>query len=121
MSGLFENLSKKLEGIEAEQGISAWDLAQLPAAQRRIIRLILRDVQLPYRALCRAAAALPGEERLNRAEVDRILEDLLQEAWLVRLGQGERVTYRVNLRRKRGSKLDSSIWERLGRRLESPE
>lgn len=117
MSGLFEELRRKLESDAGKPGISAWDLAQLPARQRRVIRLILREVQMPYPELCRATAELPADQRLDQAELDEALTHLLEQAWLIRLGQDVLTTYRVNLRRKSSSRLASSIWERLDREI----
>ena len=119
MSGLFEELRRKLESDAGKRGISAWDLAQLPAGQRRVIRLILREVQMAYPELCRATAALPAEQRLEQGELDEVLTRLQEKAWLIRLGQEEVTTYRVNLRRKSGSRLASSIWERLDRQIDA--
>jgi hypothetical protein len=117
MNGLFEELRRKLESDAGKRGISAWELAQLPAGQRRVIRLILREVQMPYPELCRVTAALPAGQRLEQADLDEVLTRLQEKAWLIRLGQGQLTTYRVNLRRKSGSRLANSIWERLDRQI----
>jgi len=117
MSSLFEELRRKLESDAGKTGISAWDLAQLPSAQRQIIRLILREVQMAYPELTRAIASLPGERRFGQSELDEALARLIKQAWLIRLGQGPLITYRVNLRRKAGSRLGASIWERLDQHI----
>lgn len=119
MSGLFDDLRRRLEEDGGPSGISAWELTTLPEAQRRLVRLILREVQMPYGDLCHAAAALPPSQRLRASEVDEALAALVAQSWLVRLGQDERATYRVNLRRKRGSRLGTSIWERLERQIDA--
>lgn len=117
MSGLFDDLRRRLEEDGGPSGISAWELTTLPEAQRRLVRLILREIQMPYGDLCHAAAALPPSQRLEASEVDEALAALLAQSWLIRLGQGKRATYRVNLRRKSGSRLGTSIWERLERQI----
>ena len=117
MSSLFDDLRKRLEQESSTSGISAWDLAHLPNAQRRVIRLILRDVQLSYAELCRVVASLPVQERLEPAEIDEALAALVAQSWLIRLDQDNRPTFRVNLRRKAGSRLGASIWEQLERQI----
>lgn len=119
MSSLFDDLRKKLEKEGATSGISAWDLAQLSSSQRRIIRLILREVQMPYAELCQAATSLPSQQRLDRAQIDEALAELVAQAWLIRLGQGDRSSFRVNLRRKTGSRLGASMWEQLERQIDA--
>lgn len=118
MNSLFDELRKKIEKEAGQTGISAWELAQLPAVQRRVIRLILREVQMAEPDLRRALDNLPREQRLESTEVDETLAGLLEKAWLIRMGQGRLTTYRVNLRRKRGSRLGASIWQRLEQHLD---
>lgn len=117
MSSLFDDLRNKLEKESGASGISAWDLAQLPHAQRRIIRLILREVQMPYADLCHAAASLPPPQRLDPAQIDKALAELVAQDWLIRLGQENQKTFRVNLRRKAASRVGASIWEQLERQI----
>lgn len=117
MSSLFDDLRNKLEKESGVSGISAWDLAQLPDAQRRIIRLILREVQMPYVDLCHAAASLPHQQRLDTAQIDEALAELVAQDWLIRLGQENQKTFRVNLRRKAGSRVGASLWEQLERQI----
>jgi hypothetical protein len=116
MSSLFEELRRKLELESGSTGITAWDLAELPAAQRQIIRLILRDVQMAYPDLRRAIAALPADKRPGLSELDEALARLIEEKWLIRMGQDQLITYRVNLRHKGGSRLGATIWDRLEQR-----
>lgn len=117
MTNLFDELRKKIEQDAGKKGISAWELTQLPAHHRRIIRHILREVQIPYHELRHAMSALPATLRLEPHELDEALNRLTDEAWIIRMGQGQRTTFRVNLRHKRGSGLSSSMWEHLNRRL----
>lgn len=117
MNSLFDELRRKIESDSGQAGISAWELAQLPSPQRRIIRLILREVQMAYPQLRHAVANLPLEQRLEVAELDEALDRLLNQSWLIRMGQDQQISYRVNLRRKAGSRLAASLWEQLGRRI----
>ena len=105
MNSVFDRLQKQLEIQKREEGISALDLADLPPEMRRIMRLMLREVVLKYTDLIQAVEAMPAAQRLSRDELDSALETLVEQNWLVRYGQGELVSYKVNLRRKAGSQL----------------
>jgi len=117
MPGVFDRLQKEIENKQGEGGITALDLADLPPALRKIMRLMLRELQLDYARLWDTVAAMPPEDRLSRADLDRALETLTEQSWLARLGEGERAIYKVNLRRKSGSTLASGIWASLDEKL----
>ncbi|MFW5943126.1 MAG: hypothetical protein ACOCXI_15085 [Chloroflexota bacterium] len=118
MSGLFDNISRKLEADAGQRGISAWEITRLSPSLRAIVRALLREVELTYPELCRRLQAAPaGEGQMSRAELDEALQQLLNRAWIVRMGQQESTTYRVNLQRRRGTRLSASLWEQLEQRL----
>lgn len=117
MGGLFDRLQRKLEDQEQEGGISALDLATLPPGLRRIMRLMLREVEMSYPDLCAAMAEVPEPDRLSQQELDEALATLSQQQWLIRRGEDELVTYKVNLRRKAGSTLAQGIWAALNNRI----
>jgi len=117
MPGVFDRLQKQIQDKQREGGISALDLADLPPALRRIMRMMLRELQLDYPRLVEAVEAASKEERLSRAELNAALDTLTQQSWLTRLGEGERAIYKVNLRRKAGSTLASGIWASLDDKL----
>lgn len=119
MSGVFDRLQGQLgDQGEEEGGISPLELADLSPGPRQIIRLILREVEMGYPALCEAVAALTGEEHLDQAELDQALEDLTRQGWLIKMGE-DKITYRVNLRRKAGSTL--GLWGDLRSRIEKSQ
>jgi hypothetical protein len=117
MPGVFDRLQKEIENKQGEGGITALDLAALPPALRKIMRLMLRELQLDYGQLTAAMAALPDAERLLAKDLDAALEVLTTQAWLVRIGNAEKAIYKVNLRRKAGSGLTSGIWNDLDSKL----
>ena len=122
MPGVFDRLQKEIESKQAEGGITALDLADLPPALRKIMRLMLRELQLSHPQLTEAMAAMPEAERLAPKELDEALEVLTRQAWLVRLGEGKKAIYKVNLRRKSGSTLAGGIWNNLDSKLkDKPE
>ncbi len=118
MSRLFEWLQTEIEKRRLGQGMRPTDLLTLPPPQRRVMRLLLREVQMSYPDLVTAVSTLPTKQRLTTAELDDSLTQLTQAGWLIRLGQDELITYRVDLRRKPGSKVASSMWGTLEKRLQ---
>jgi hypothetical protein len=117
MTGVFDRLQSKIEDKQKEGGITALDLADLPPTLRKIMRLMLRQLQMGYPELCKAMDDMPEENRLSRADLDKSLEALTQQAWLTRLGEGSKAIYKVNLRAKSGSTLASGIWSALDEKL----
>jgi hypothetical protein len=122
MAGVFDRLQKQIEDKQGEGGITALDLADLPPALRKIMRLMLRELQLGYPELVEAAAAFPENEPLSRGDLDEALSTLTRQAWLVRVGDGAKAIYKVNLRRKAGSTMTGGIWNTLDSKLkDKPE
>jgi hypothetical protein len=117
MSGVFDRLQKQLDIRKREEGISPLELSDLPPKLRRIMRMMLREVVMKYTDLCVAVAALPQAQQLSREELDSSLRTLVEQNWLLRYGQGDLVSYKVNLRRKAGSQLDKDIWSALNDRI----
>lgn len=112
MSGIFERLHKRLEA-EQPEGLSPLDLKDMPPLMRRVMRHLLREYELPEAEIRLWAAELPENERPTQAELDKALEDLSRQFWLIRRGEGERTHYQANLRRKAASRLDQSAWNSL--------
>jgi len=119
MAGVFDRLQKQINDKQKEGGITALDLADLPPALRKIMRLMLRQLQMNYPQLCEAMDQVPEGERLSRTDLDDALKTLSQQAWLIQIGAGERAVYKVNLRRKAGSTLASGIWQSLDDKLKN--
>lgn len=117
MPGIFDRLQKEIENKQGEGGITALDLADLPPALRKIMRLMLRELELSYLQLTEAVAALPEAERLSHKDLDEALGVLTNQGWLIRIGQGGKAIYKVNLRRKAGSTIATGIWNSLDEKL----
>jgi hypothetical protein len=118
MSSLFDRLQNELEDREGEGGITALDLVDLPSQLRKLMRLMLREVEVSRADLGKAVQAMPEADRINDEELDKSLAALVKQSWIIALGEGERIRYRVNLRRKKISDLDKSIWNALENRIE---
>jgi hypothetical protein len=117
MPGVFDRLNKEIESKQQEGGITALDLADLPPALRKIMRLMLRELQLNYPSLCEAMDGMTAEERLSRDDLNEALTTLTEQFWLIRIGEGEKAIYKVNLKRKAGSTLAAGIWSNLDSKL----
>jgi hypothetical protein len=117
MTGIFDRLQKQIDDKRKEGGMTVLDLADLPPALHKIMRLMLRQIHMSYPQLGAAIEAMPAEDRLTRAALDAALKELSEQAWLIQIGAGERAIYKVNLRRKAGSKLGESIWQNLDAKL----
>ncbi len=115
---VFDRLQKKLEVQKQEEGITAGDIAELPPALRKIMRLMLREVEMTYTAIYAALDAMPAADRLSRADIDQALKTLTTQNWLICRGEGEHLNYAVNLRRKAGSQLGSNFWNALDAKIE---
>lgn len=117
MPGLFDRLDKEIKESQKGGGISPLDLAKLPPSLRKIMRLMLRELQMSYPRMCEVMDGVPEQDRLTRAELDEALLTLTEQFWLIRIGEKEKAIYKVNLRRKAGSTLMSGIWSSLNEKL----
>ncbi|MFZ0544272.1 MAG: hypothetical protein WAM60_02455 [Candidatus Promineifilaceae bacterium] len=115
--GLFDRLQNQLDDRAKEGGISPLDLADLSPRLRKIMRLMLREVQMTQIQLRDATAEMPEADRLTELELTEALDSLTHQGWLIRLGQDELVTYKVNLKRRSPSSLSSGIWATLESRM----
>jgi hypothetical protein len=117
MPGLFDRLDKEIKVKQQQDGITALDLVDLPPALRKIMRLMLRELQMSYPRLLEAMESIPETDRLTRDQLDSALLNLSQQFWLNRFGEGEKAIYKVNLRKKTGSTLAAGIWSNLDAKL----
>jgi hypothetical protein len=117
MPGVFDRLNKEIHDKQQEGGITPLDLAGLPPALRKIMRLMLRELQMTYPRLCEAMESVPEADRLTPDVLQDTLSMLTQQSWLIRIGEGEKAIYKVNLRRRQGSTLASGIWSSLDAKL----
>ncbi len=95
-----------------ESGISVLDLAKLPPDQRKIMRVLLRKVEMTYSDLCKDVEAMPEADCIDQGTLDKALEALCEQGWLTRMSDQD-VTYKVNFRRKPTSRLPKNIWDAL--------
>ncbi|MFM8320730.1 MAG: hypothetical protein ACKOC5_07420 [Chloroflexota bacterium] len=117
MPSVFDRLQSQLDIAKREDGISPIEIAELPPNLRKVMRLMMREVVMKYTDLCDAIQELPAANRLAPADLDAALKTLVEQSWLVRYGTGEFVSYKVNLRKRAGSRLDKDIWSALDSRI----
>ena len=115
--GVFDKLHNQIGGDQDSGGISPLDLKNLPAHQRLIMRMMLREVELPYAEIVEWAEDLPEEQQISQQELDEALLELTSAGWLIRFGE-DNITYEANLRRKAGSALAKSIWANLNSKID---
>lgn len=116
MSGLYDRLMDQLGDEDNEQpaGLTPLDIAELPEPQRQVMFSLLRDIRAS------AGEVTPEILRAKLGEIeglDAVLDELTKNSWLIRLGEAPNIRYKVNFRRKRGSKLGGSLWANLSDRL----
>ncbi len=121
MPGLYDRLQDQL-GDDDDQptGLTPLDLLDLPEDQRRVMTLVLRDPQagtggVPLHTL---------QEKLSDLDtLAETLDGLVENNWLIVLGDPPNLHYKVNLRRKQVSKAGTDLWASLMDRLsdESPD
>ena len=117
MPGIFDRLDKEIKDKQKDGGMSPLDLVKLPPSLRKIMRLMLRELQMGYPRMCEVMDAMPEKDRLTRDELDSALSNLTNDFWLIRIGEKEKAIYKVNLRRKEGSTLAAGIWSSLDSKL----
>ena len=119
MPGLYDRLQSQL-GDEDDKpaGLTPLDIAGLPEGQRRVMFALLRDADASSEGITQDVlqAKLGDLEELSG-----ILADLTKQSWLIALGEPPDIRYKVNLRRKRGSKIASNLWASLSDRLTEDE
>lgn len=120
MSGLFDKLQDELINRESEGGISPLDLAELPSQLRKVMRHMLREVEVPFENIWEHINTLPKEDQLSKEELAKGLTTLAKQGWVIAMGEEENLRYRVNLRRKPSSSLAGSIWAALDDKIVEP-
>ena len=77
-------------------GVSTFDLlGDLPSAQRTLMRLFLRHIQMSAAEMESAAAELPEEKRLDQEELAKTLSSLIEQGWVKKLERNGETVYTV--------------------------
>lgn len=118
MTGVFDRLQQKIELEKQEAGITPLDIAELPDQYRKLLKIILREAEMTFTEIQESIKKVHDIKDLNEADLIAALTELTKQMWLIRRGDGDRVRYEVNLRRKAGSGLSGNIWSALDSRLD---
>jgi hypothetical protein len=119
MAGIYDRLRDQLDDDDDRpSGMTALDIADLPASQRRVMFALLRDTQAGAEGVTASDVAARLDDASGLADA---LDALTRLGWLIRRGEPPRERYKVNLRRRsRGGGLDMNVWALLVDRL-APE
>ncbi|MBN1200967.1 MAG: hypothetical protein JXJ20_03835 [Anaerolineae bacterium] len=119
MPGLYDRLMDQIGDNDDDAndkptgGLTPLDIAALPGDQRKVMMLLLREPGSDGLTLDVLRQKLPDVK-----DLPDILAELADKDWLIVKGRPPNASYKVNLRRKRGSKLVSGIWSSLSDRLD---
>ncbi|MFN8447893.1 MAG: hypothetical protein U0521_04720 [Anaerolineae bacterium] len=78
-----------------DNGFNIVDFMDLPAFERCVVRLLLREAELTYAELVEAVGTLPEDQQMDQDRLDAALEYLSGSQWLVGEGEGQKRRYRV--------------------------
>ncbi|MBN1681303.1 MAG: hypothetical protein JW966_13550 [Anaerolineae bacterium] len=110
MPGLYDRLMDEIEDDnDKPAGLTPLEIAELPEPHRTVMFFLLRDKA----AASRGVTLDVLEDKLSDIDdMAGVLYDLTKHSWLIMLGEPPAEKYKVNLRRKHGSKT-SGIWSAL--------
>lgn len=95
-----------------DNGFNIVDFMDLPAFERCVVRLLLRETELTYAELVEAVGTLPGDQQMDQDQLDAALQHLTDSGWLVGEGEGQKRRYRVSLS-QRNSVSNRGMWDGL--------
>jgi len=121
MNDLFDRLQNELDNRNEEGGITPMDLLELPEEMRRIMRKMLRTRTMRKQEIVDFINSWDEKDQLTKEDLDNSLTYLVDQGWLIKIGEGDTIGYRVNLRRKKGSSLDTNIWGALDNKLKKDQ
>lgn len=112
---LYDQLTNKIGGDDEPQGgLTPLDIADLPAAQRKVMFSLLRDTKAATEGISPDRLS----EKLNAPDdLAETVNALVTNGWLIAVGEDEALRYKVNIRRKRSSSLSFGIWSSLSERI----
>lgn len=96
--------------LTTEAGLSTLVLTHLPPTHRKLIRLILRQVEPTSAELCQAVATWPAGEQLSQAELEEALKLLREQHYLVELGDPADRRYKVSFSRRAHRERTHNLW-----------
>ena len=104
-----------------DEGISPIDLLDLPEQLRLIMRDMLRNITMSFKEIEDNVGKWDGIEIPDGAELLKIMKSLVDQGWVIQLGEEPNFNYRANLRKKKKGTLKDSIWDAISTKVEESE
>lgn len=111
VDGLWGRVKAEVEAREGRQGLSPYDLLELPKPERNLMKKLLKQ---RFVSLSEAAVDLEQTE----AEAEKTLSALVAKTYLLEFEKKGEKHYKLLLARKEGKELPFNIWDDLAHRLE---
>lgn len=90
------------------------DIMQLSSDQLRVIRVLLRQVEMTFRDLLGIFQAYPIDQRMESSQLHALLDGLNRASWIhISHEQGQEDRYRINLGHAAARIQDASILDQL--------
>lgn len=100
--------------------LSTLDFMSIPAASRRLLRILLRKSEISDADLRVLVAELPEDKRPTDSEYQEAIADLTGRTWIVEYEMDGKPYYRVNLGSKVGSDESRTKPADLGKDYDGP-
>jgi hypothetical protein len=110
MAGLYDRLIDQIgddDDDDKPTGLTPFDLVDLPDTERQIMLFLLREQSASIHGL---SYEIMEQNLKNIENLPTAVAELTKQSWLIKLGEPPNIRYKVNLRRKPGTKHRSSIW-----------
>jgi hypothetical protein len=107
---MFNRLQQQMDDSKKQDQVSLFDITDLPDPMRKVMLTMLRHSSDP---MTKDEIKEGLREQPDPGELSRTLDALVKNGWLTRLGEGEVISYRLKLGRKRGSKMDFGLWSSI--------
>ena len=108
MGDIYEDL-EQLFGDQRREGMTTLDMMRLPVSVRTVVQLMLRNrAEITYQALVENLDKMPGDRRVDQAELDEILDAMTRLELITREERKGNVKYKLNLGPSSGGRRDPS-------------
>lgn len=97
--------------LTPEEGLNTLALTSLPPLHRKLIRLVLRQVEPTDAEVREAVAGWAENEQLDPAELDAALKTLVEQHYLIELNRETENRYKVSFSRRARRELTQDVWD----------
>jgi len=97
MGDIYEDL-EQLFGDRQREGMTTLDMMRLPVSVRTVVQLMLRNrAEMAYQALVEKLDKMPGDRRVDQAELDEVLDAMARLDLVTREEKKGTIKYKLNL------------------------